>query len=405
VGSGAVLALDIGSAKISALLARAAENRLDILGLGRSLSRGVRRGSIVDLDEAADAIREAVDNAGRRARLAPAWVAVSGPHFAGLTNSAAISITRPSREILSSDLDQAVRAAGEISLPEGREIVHIVPSHFVVDGLAGVKRPAGLSASALQAKVHIITASSAALDNAEKCLKRAEIALEDFIFSPLACAEAAFGAAPPQGPHLLIDIGAGTTDYVLFSDGGPVLSGSLPLGGAQIAQDLCIGLRLPLDQSEQLLQGAAVGMAALARGQPPVVLRASDGGQRRVTPLAAAEIIEARLQEILAEVRAQLIRGGAAAVLSGGAVLTGGVSRIAGAVALAEQVLSCPVRAYGAPLAGLLPDVVQPDLAAVTGAALIGLRHSARSLPPARGGWLRSLAARAEAIKRAILGS
>lgn len=405
MGSGPVLALDIGSDKVSALLARAGESGIDTLGLGQAPSKGVQRGVVVDVEEASDAIGEAAKNAGRRARHAPAWVSVTGTHFSGAMTSATIPITRPSREILPSDVDQALRAAGEVALPEGREVVHIIPCDFVVDGLPGVKRPAGLSASTLEARVHVITASSAALDNVGRCLQRAGIALEDFVFSPLACAEAAFGGKQPKGPHLLIDIGAATTGYVLFRDGGPVLSGCLPLGGVQIVQDLCIGLRLPLDQSEQLLKGAAVGLAALARGQPPVVVRGADGSQRRVRLLAAAEIVEARLREIISQVRAQIVGSGVVAFLSGGAVLTGEVSRIPGAVALAEQVLSCPVRAYGAALAGLLPEAKAADMAAVVGAAIIGLRHSAREPQAGRGAWLRSLASRIEAIKRAILGS
>ena len=405
MGSGPVLALDIGSDKISALLARAGETGIDTLGLGQAPSRGVLRGVVVDVEEASEAIGEAAKNAGRRARHAPAWVSVTGAHFSGAMTSAAIPITRPSREILPSDADQALRAAGEVALPEGREVVHIIPCDFVVDGLPGVRRPAGLSASTLEARVHVITASSAALDNVGRCLQRAGIALEDFVFSPLACAEAAFGGKQPKGPHLLIDIAAATTGYMLFRDGGPVLSGCLPLGGAQIVQDLCIGLRLPLDQSEQLFKGAAVGLAALARGQPPVVVRGADGSQRRVRLLAAAEIVEARLREIISQVRAQIVGSGVVAFLSGGAVLTGEVSRIPGAVALAEQVLSCPVRAYGAALAGLLPEAKAADMAAVVGAAIIGLRHSAREPQAGRGAWLRSLAARAEAIKRALLGS
>ena len=400
-GPGPVLAIDIGTAKIAALLARQGDSGPQFLGVGRVASSGVRRGQVLDIEAAAEAIASAVRRAGRGAERAPAWVVAGGPHFSAINNRASVTITRASREITSGDVREALRAASEVSLPDGFEIVHIIPSGFAVDGMAGVSQPAGLSGANLEAAVHIITAPSNALDNIEKCVEAAGLKLEDFVYAPIACAEATLSAAERQAGAVAIDIGAATTDFMLFVDGGPVSSGCLPVGGRQIAQDLSIGLRVPLDVAESVATASAVATAALTKGEGPVLVRDSAGGQRKVPRMAVAEIVEERLLEIFSLVKTQIAK--TRAVLAGGAVLSGGASQIPGTALVAEHVLGCPVRVFGAAEVGVLPQLGDASLAAVMGGARFALLQAARREEASRRpGFWKSLRGRMRHFKRAV---
>lgn len=398
---GPILAIDIGTAKIAALLARQGDSGPQFLGLGRVESAGVRRGQILDIGAVGEAVASAVRRAGPGAERAPAWVVVGGTHFATINGRASVSITRPSREILPSDIREALRQASEVSLPDGFEVVHIIPAAFIVDGVRGVRQPAGLCGSHLEAVVHIVTAPSNALDNVEKCIEAAGLRVEDFVFSPIACAEASLTSAERQAGAVAIDIGAATTDFMLFVDGGPVSSGCLPVGGRQIVQDLSIGLRVPLDAAESLATAAAVATAALTKGEGPVLVRDAAGAQRKVPRMAVAEIVEERLREILSMVKGQIARG--RAVLAGGAVLSGGASQIPGTALVAEQVLGCPVRVFGAAEVGVLPQMGDASLAAVMGGARFALAQSARRQEASqRPSLWKDLRTRLRLLKRAV---
>ncbi len=353
-----IAGLDVGTTKICCVIADwSPVGNLDIVGVGTSPSRGLRKGVVVNIDSTVESIKHAVAEAEEMAgvEIGSVIAGVAGGHIRGINSRGVVAVSGKHREVSQADIDRALDAARAVNLPQDREIIHVLPQTFLVDDQDGVKEPLGMSGVRLEVEVHLVTGATTSVRNVVRSVNRAGLQVQDLVLEPLASAEAVISTEEKELGILLIDLGGGTTDVALFRDGAVWHTGSLPLGGDHI-------------------HGCA--LTALVR-EDEVVDVPSVGGRkaRQLSRQILSEIIQPRVEEIFTLVARDLVRAGLNDVAAGGVVVTGGSSIMHGVPELAEQVFDMPVR-RGVP-AGLsgLADVVQsPIHATAVGLALYGAR-------------------------------
>ncbi len=322
-------------------------SRLDVVGVGQSPSRGLRRGVVVDIEETVRAVQEAAHRAERMGghRFQSCYVSVGGPHLASHNSRGVVAVTGRDREITSQDVERVMEAARVVSIPADREIVHVLPRGFVVDGIEGIRDPVGMVGARLEAEAHIVTGSSSALQNLHRCLDRAGIEVEGFVAGVVAAGEAVLLDDERDLGVVLADVGGGTTELAVYQGGNVVHSQVLPVGGEYVTTDVAVVLRTSLAQAEVIKIDYGYALAALAPQDRVFPVPAVGGqGMREVTAKELAEIIEARLREILGGIREAIRSCPAARTLPAGVVLTGGVAGTRGLAQLAEEELELPVR-------------------------------------------------------------
>ncbi len=379
-----ITALDAGSSKVSITMAEVRAGRqLHIIGTASVPSEGIKRGALVDIEGAARAISLAASRCQRMAGTSLGRLAVnlSGAHIASFNNRALVSVARPGQEITPEDVHRAMDAARVVNLPGDRELVHVLPRQFLVDGYEGVRDPVGMMGSRLEVEVHMVTASGAAIQNLLKAVIRAGLEAEQVILSSLAAAESTLTQAEREAGVILVDLGGGTTDVAVFLDGSPAYTCVLPVGSDHITSDLAMGLRIPLGEAERLK--LEYGITTVGENLDGVLFElpsAGSGEPRPVTGGLLADIIEPRVQELFSLVLSEVRRAGVGRHLPGGLVLTGGGARLKGLDAWASRVLEMPVRVgEPQPLAGLADTVRGPEHAAVVGLVQLALARRSRS--------------------------
>lgn len=353
---------------------------VDIIGVGLTPSDGLRRGVVVDLDATTEAIRSAVDKAQRMAgsvTVRSVVIGVTGEHISSLNSRGVIAITGSDREVGPSDVERVVEASKVIVLPPEREIVHAIPRGYTVDGQDGVKDPIGMSGSRLEVETHIVTGSTAFLDNVMKCVQRAGLAVDITVLEPIATSESAVIPAEKELGVALVDIGGGTTDVGVFTSGEIYYTAVLPVGGNHVTRDIAVGLRASQEEAEQTK--IAYGCATVGMVGPDdtfEILSLGADAPRELPREILARIIEPRMQEIFQMVREELMKSGYLEMLPAGAVLTGGGSQMPGATGLAEKVLGMPVR-LGLPrdIGGLGDTVQSPIYTTAVGLVIYAARH------------------------------
>jgi cell division protein FtsA len=348
----AVAVLDLGTSKVLAGVGVFdGDAGVRVTGVGQAASRGLRRGVVVDLDLTAEAIVQAVERAQRMAgeRVTAVLLGISGGQVTSLNSRGTVVIPHGD-EIRDEDVERVLQAARAVSIPSDHEVVHVVPRHFVVDGYEGVRDPVGMAGRRLEVETHIVACPVSVLQNAWRAVDRAGIAVADLALNGLAAAEAVLLPEERELGVALADVGGGATDVVVFRDGGPVYSAVLPLGGDHITADVAVCLRTSHGQAEALKVEHGVALPELADEGAVVEVApvAADGGgegeRRRVPARVLAEIIEARLEELLRAVGEVLRRSGHARALPAGLVLTGGTARLRGVGPLAMRLLDLPTR-------------------------------------------------------------
>ncbi|TSC75007.1 MAG: Cell division protein ftsA [Parcubacteria group bacterium Gr01-1014_33] len=355
-----ITSLDVGTSTIQVVVAErmSGEANPRILGMGMVNSAGVRRGAIVDLDDATGAIRAAVEEA-RRSSGVPirsVWVATGGPHATISSSRGVVAVSRADGEISQEDVRRAI-AAAETFIPKNanREILHIIPRDFRVDHEAGVKDPVGMHGVRLEVDTLIIECSTPVLKNLFKCIEAAGLRIEDYVFSPLAAAEMALTKRQKELGVMLLDLGGGTASFIVFEEGMPLHAGVFPIGGNQITNDVAIGFRTHVDTAEQIK--CAYGSCGPAQFTKKDVIRLAEFVPEEQTVLGRrelAEIIEARLGDIFELLQKELKKIGRKELLPGGVVLVGGSSLIPGVVELTRYEIGLPVQC-GFP--EILPEV------------------------------------------------
>ena len=348
MGKDAVVAgIDIGSSKVCALLGDVQrEGRIQVLGVGVSPSKGIRRGVVVNIEQAVESIAAAVAKAERAAgyKMMSAYVTVAGAHISSLSNRGVVAVAHPDRLIRPDDVRRAVDAARVISLPADRQIVHVVPRSFVVDGQDGVHDPEGMVGYRLDVEAHVITGGATAIQNMVRCLARAGVEVAGLVFEPLASAAAVLDEEEKEMGVALADIGGGTTNLVAYSEGSLCHASVAPLGGGHVTNDIAVGLRTPLGSAEELKLGFGHALPATVAEGEMVRIPSFGGNGSETSRRRLCEIVEARLEEVCTVIAGEIARAGYDGMLPAGVVLTGGTAETPGIEDLAREVCRVPVR-------------------------------------------------------------
>jgi len=372
-------AIDIGSAKTCALVAELTEAGLRYAGHGLSEARGSRKGVIVDLDKAAASVQRAVEQAEQMvgAPVERALVGVAGPHVRAVNSRGGVNLGNRAREIGREEIRAAVEHARAFNMPDDRQTLHLLPQQFILDQQDGIRDPEGMVGTRLEAQVHVVTASATAAQTVVTALNRAGIHVDDTIFEPLAAADALLRPDERELGVCLIDIGAGSTDVVVFYEGVVAHTGVVPIGGDHFTHDVAVGLHTPLADAEKLkkLFGCSAVTKVPEGNEIEVPASADETSSRLVAQRFLCEVLQARAQELFEHVRDHLRHAGVLELCGSGIVLTGGGARLTAIAETAEYVLRRPVRVpLPSPLDKMPGELAAPEFAAVIGMIFYGNR-------------------------------
>jgi cell division protein FtsA len=349
---------------------------LDIVGLGSAPSRGLRRGTVVNIESTVEAIKQAVSDAELQAgvEVEGVYVGIAGGHIRGVNSRGVVAVSGKEREVGAADVHRVVDAARAINLPPDREVIHVLPQTFVVDDQDGVREPVGMSGVRLEAEVHIVTGAATSVQNVIRSVNRAGLEVADIVLQPLASAEAVLFTDEKELGAVLVDIGGGTTDVALLREGAVWYTSSLPLGGDHITNDIAIGLRTPIADAEELKKRSACASTSLVPAEETVDVPSIGGRKpRQLSRQVLSEIVQPRVEEIFSLVARDLAKAGFQDSATAGVVVTGGTSIMEGIVEVAEAVFEQPVRRGVPHDVGGLSDVVRsPIYATAVGLALYG---------------------------------
>jgi cell division protein FtsA len=387
-----VVGLDIGSTKTSALIAEIDEEQVKFLALGAAESKGLRKGLIVNLDSTVSSIRRAVEEAESVANVPveSAIIGVAGNHVRGVNSRGGITLGPRPRDIEREDVRRAVDAARNISLPDDREVLHVLPHEFRVDAQDGIRDAIGMVGQRLEANVHVVTSSVAATQNLVTAANKAGILINDTVLEALASAESCLTQDERDLGCCLLDIGGGTTELIIYGGGVVRHTSAVPIGGDHFTNDLAVGLRTPIPEAEKIKRRNGCATSALLREDGAIeIASVGDRPPRTIFARMLTDIIEPRAMELLALIRDDLRRAGLETQIPAGFVLCGGGARLHGFDELIEQSLHLPVRvAQPKGLADLPELVAQPEYATVIGLVMYGAK--ARRTTPQRAGNLVS---------------
>lgn len=368
-----IVGLDIGTTKICAVIGDFQDSKtLNVIGVGEApSSEGVKKGTIVDIEKTTQAIIEAVEEAEKAADVVieRVFVGIAGSHISSI-NSQGIVAIKGNNEITPDDIDRAVEnAKTAISIPHHQEIIHILPREFVVDEQKEINNPVGMVGSRLEAQVHIVTGAVTAMQNIIKCCETAKLKVEDVVLQPYASSMSALSTDEKKLGVVLVDIGGGTTDLIIFQNGHVIHSYSAPVGGQYVTNDIAVGLKTSTASAEQLKIRFGAARSDLVDEKSVVeVTVAGSNRMRNFSQKFLAEIIEPRMEEIFNDVKEQIIGHVSPDVIPAGVVLTGGTSLLAGCPELAEEILGLPVRrGFPIEIGGLKERVDSPIYATALG--------------------------------------
>jgi cell division protein FtsA len=382
-----LVAIDVGTSKVVTLIGeRTSDGGLNILGKGAPASSGLKKGVVINIEQTVGSITAAIEQAERTSgyKLEEAWVSVGGREVYSENTHGAVAVSGPRKEVTHDDIVRAMEVARAVNIPSNREILHVLPRTFIVDGQEGVHDPIGMSAVRLEIETHIVHAPATAVQNLTKCVHQAGVRIHDFVAAPLASAEAVLSDTEKDLGVAVADMGAGTTGLALFLEGSPFHTAILPLGGNNVTNDVAIGLKTSLEIAEDLkIRYGTCNLAAVAPEELVTVETFGDGDARTVQRAEIAGIIDARMREVFEQIGDQIGRAGHGGMLPAGLVLTGGAAQLAGAAELGRDVLQMPVRiAAPAGLGGLTDHLLTPAFSTSIGL----LRWASRAIDedPAR---------------------
>lgn len=372
--SNMIVGLDIGTSKVVALVGEIdADGCLEIVGIGTHKSSGLKRGVVVDIESTVQSIQRAIEEAELMAgcQIHSVYAGIAGSHIRSMNSHGIVGIR--DREVQSSDVDRVIDAAQAVAIPADQKVLHILPQDYIIDNQEGVRAPLGMSGVRLEAKVHLVTCAVNAVQNIEKCIRRCGLEVDEIILEQLASSYAVLTDDEKELGVCLVDIGGGTTDIAVFTEGSMKHSAVIPIAGDQVTNDIAMALRTPTPFAEEIKIKYACALTQLARSDDLIkVPGVGERNHRELSRQALAEVVEPRYDELFTLIRAELRRSGFEDLVAAGIVLTGGTSKIEGAVELAEEIFHMPVR-VGAPveIAGRLNDIVKNPIYS-TG---VGLLH------------------------------
>jgi cell division protein FtsA len=375
--SDVIVGIDFGTTKICVVVGRMTSDGIEIIGVGKEPSLGIRKGVVVNIPHTVESIKKAVEVAEMMSGvdITRAYVGIAGGHIKGFNSAGVVAVK--DKEITQQDVDRAIDAAKAVAVPLDREVIHVIPQEYRINDEEGVKDPIGMAGVRLEAKIHVVTGAVSSAQNIIKCANQAGINVVDIVLEPLASSEAALTPDERELGVALVDIGGGTTDIALFARGSVIHTGVIAMGGNHITNDIAVGLRCSIQDAEKIKVASGCAMSSQFASDDVIEVPALGGAKRReISRSVLAKIIEPRVEEIFSLVAREIAQSGQRHLLSTGMVLTGGASLLQGTPELAEFLMEMPVR-RGAPhgVSGLVDVVSSPMYSTAVGLLLYGFRN------------------------------
>ena len=373
-----IVGLDIGTSKVVAIVGEVTTSgEIEIIGLGSHPSRGMKKGVVVNIESTVQSIQRAIEEAELMAgcQINAVYAGIAGSHVKSINSHGIVAIK--DREVSDSDLDRVIDAARAVAIPADQRILHILPQEFIVDDQEGIREPIGMSGVRLEAKVHLVTGAVGAAQNIIKCVRRCGLEVDDIILEQLASSYSVLTEDEKELGVCLVDIGGGTTDIAVFSEGAIRHTAVIPIAGDQVTNDIAVALRTPTQYADDIKIKYACALRQLANPEETIeVPSVGDRPPRKLSRQTLAEVVEPRYDELLGLVYAEIRKHGFEDMIAAGVVLTGGSSKMEGVVDLAEEIFHMPVR-LGMPqfVSGLSDVVSNPIYATGVGLLLFGEQH------------------------------
>jgi cell division protein FtsA len=355
-----IVGLDIGTSKVVAIVGSVNDDgQLEIVGIGSHPSRGLKKGVVVNIESTVQSIHRAIEEAELMAgcQIHSVHAGIAGNHIRSLNSHGIVAIS--DGEVFAPDLDRVIDAAQAVAIPADQKVLHILPQEYIIDNQEGIKEPLGMSGVRLEAKVHLVTCAVNAAQNIEKCIRRCGLEVEDVILEQLASSYAVLTDDERELGVCMVDIGGGTTDIAIFTEGAIRHTGVIPIAGDQVTNDIAMALRTPTQNAEEIKIKYACALAQLAGADETIkVPSVGERPPRDLSRQSLAEVVEPRYDELFTLVQAELRRSGYEDLIAAGIVLTGGTSKMEGVVELAEEIFHMPVRIGAAQDVNGLKDIV-----------------------------------------------
>ena len=383
-----IVGLDIGTSKVVAIVGAINDDGgLEIVGIGSHPSRGLKKGVVVNIESTVQSIQRAIEEAELMAgcQIHSVTAGIAGNHIRSLNSHGIVAIR--DREVYAADLERVIDAAQAVAIPADQKVLHILPQEYVIDTQEGIQKPLGMSGVRLEAKVHLVTCAVNAAQNIEKCIRRCGLEVDDIVLEQLASSYAVLTDDERELGVCLVDIGGGTTDIAIFTEGAIRHTGVIPIAGDQVTNDIAMALRTPTQNAEEIKIKYACALTQLAGADETIkVPSVGERPPRDLSRQALAEVVEPRYDELFTLVQAELRRSGYEDLIAAGIVLTGGTSKMEGVVELAEEIFHAPVR-IGAPqdVEGLSDIVRNPIFATGVGLLQYALKQQELGLHKGRG--------------------
>lgn len=373
-----IVGLDIGTSKVVAIVGEVdSDGNITIVGIGRHKSRGLKKGTVVNIESTVQSIQRAVEEAELMAgcQVHSVYTGIAGSHIRSMNSHGIVAIR--DKEVYQADIDRVIDAAQAVAIPADQKVLHILPQEYIIDSQEGIKDPLGMSGVRLEAKVHLVTCATNAAQNIEKCIKRCGLETDEIILEQLASSYSVLTEDEKELGVCMIDTGGGTTDIAIFTEGAIRHTGVIPIAGDQVTNDIAMALRTPTDNAEDIKIRYACALAQLA--SPDELIKVPSVGDRPARDLsrqALANVVEPRYDELFNLVLAEIRRSGYEDMLAAGLVFTGGTSQMEGVVELAEEIFHMPVR-IGMPyqVSGLTDIVNNPVYATGVGLLVYGVQQ------------------------------
>jgi len=404
-----IVGLDIGTTKICCIVGEVAEAgpqpMIDIVGIGTAPSTGLRKGVVINIDSTVESISKAVEEAELMAgvEISTVYTGIAGGHIKSFNSTGIVAVK--DKEITENDVQRVIDAAKAVAIPLDREVIHIIPQEYMINGQDGIRDPIGMTGLRLESKVHIVTGAVSSAQNIIKCANKAGLNVAEICLEPIASSEAVLSQDEKDLGVLLVDIGGGTSDIAIFKDGAIVHTGVLAIGGNHITNDIAVGLRTPQNEAEKIKIRYGCAMASMISPEDTIEVPGVGGRKPRVVSRrVVAEIIEPRVEEIFSLIQREVMKAGFQEGLAGGVVITGGAALLEGMPELGEFIFEMPVK-RGLPqnIGGLRDVVNSPKFATGVGLLKYGARNIQKSKFPIRDkniydkvrgsmkGWIRDL--------------
>jgi cell division protein FtsA len=372
-----IVGLDIGTTKICSVVAEVSGNDVNIIGIGSNPSVGLRKGVVVNIESTVESIKKAVEEAETMAgcEISSVYAGIAGGHITGFNSYGLIALK--GEEITQADIDRVIESARAVAIPMDREVIHVLPQEFIVDGEPGIRNPIGIAGVRLEAKIHIVTGAVTSAQNIVKCANKAGLDVCDIILEPIASSEAVMTPEEKESGTMLIDIGGGTTDLAIFAGNNIRHTFVLAIGGNNMTNDISVGLRTPMAEAEKIKLKYGTCLPDKVKNDETIEIPDMTGrGGRKLPRQILAEILEPRVDEIFTLVKREIMRAGMKEYITSGVVLTGGSALLEGISSVAESVFEVPVR-VGTPqgISGLVDVVNNPMYATGVGLVVYGSKN------------------------------